>query len=491
MWLSKIKIPASLLIAALCFSIWLVDVVVRDTNVLVSAQHYQQRSRHQQYQQQHQRHNSHSRQQQQQQQQQSRSSRQQTQQQAKPASNKPKTHYDVLGVSQKATEGEIKKAYRQLAKVYHPDKNRDGNAEEAEKKFIELTKAYEILSDPQQKAIYDDELRYGTTGGGGYGSPFGGGHNPFFQQDMNQRFGGGNRRGQNPHFYTMEDVFREFHGQQQQHHQHHEEDEGEEEIYMFQGPDGRIYYESRRKPRNSRGFHFQFGGGGGGGPTSMLWQVLGVVILPLIQLFVFFTICSSIFKSCCGSGGNADEEDLPRRPQAARNNSVNATASASTSVVSNQLSIIEIQDFEKKGIIVLVAMNEYSERILLENRRKFRNDPLLFKTAKGLDQNKTLTKALHKLVDDYRREDGRDNENKVDQKDGDKDRKIVCVIALSKAGSRFDVIDVMCGKSGTTNAGSGAETRYTDKEVCVLVERWLEKMIEGRTPWQAVQYAFE
>ena len=62
-------------------------------------------------------------------------------------------YYEVLGVDRSASKEEIKKAYRQLARKYHPDVNKDDpNAEE---KFKEAKEAYETLSDPQKKAHYD------------------------------------------------------------------------------------------------------------------------------------------------------------------------------------------------------------------------------------------------------------------------------------------------------------------------------------------------
>ena len=63
-------------------------------------------------------------------------------------------YYEVLGVNKNATEDELKKAYRKLAKKYHPDANLD-NKEEAEKKFKEVNEAYETLSDPQKRKMYD------------------------------------------------------------------------------------------------------------------------------------------------------------------------------------------------------------------------------------------------------------------------------------------------------------------------------------------------
>jgi len=79
---------------------------------------------------------------------------------------KPKDYYETLGVPRDASTEQIKKAFRQLALKYHPDRNPDNKAE-AEKKFKEVAEAYEVLSDAEKRARYD---RFGHAGLGGFTS---------------------------------------------------------------------------------------------------------------------------------------------------------------------------------------------------------------------------------------------------------------------------------------------------------------------------------
>lgn len=76
-------------------------------------------------------------------------------------------YYDILGVSKGASEVEIKKAYRQMALKFHPDKNQGDKS--AEDKFKEAADAYGVLSDPQKKAQYDQFGHAGMSGSGGFG----------------------------------------------------------------------------------------------------------------------------------------------------------------------------------------------------------------------------------------------------------------------------------------------------------------------------------
>jgi molecular chaperone DnaJ len=86
-----------------------------------------------------------------------------------------KDYYEILGISKTATEPEIKRAYRKLALQYHPDRNK---GKDAETKFKEVTKAYEVLSDPQKKQTYDQFGHAAFEQGAGQG-PFGGAGGPF------------------------------------------------------------------------------------------------------------------------------------------------------------------------------------------------------------------------------------------------------------------------------------------------------------------------
>lgn len=101
-------------------------------------------------------------------------------------------YYEVLGVDKSATEADIKKAYRKLAKQYHPDVNQ--NDKQAEAKFKEVNEAYDVLSNPEKKSRYDQFGHAGTdpNGFGGYGGGgFGGGFDGFDVGDIFESFFGG------------------------------------------------------------------------------------------------------------------------------------------------------------------------------------------------------------------------------------------------------------------------------------------------------------
>lgn len=119
-------------------------------------------------------------------------------------------YYEVLGVDKGASEDEIKKAYRKLARQYHPDVNK---ASDAEQKFKEVKEAYDVLSDDQKRSTYDQFGHVDPNQQGGFGGQDFGGFGDIF--DM--FFGGGGQQRRNPNApqrgadlqYTMQIEFKE------------------------------------------------------------------------------------------------------------------------------------------------------------------------------------------------------------------------------------------------------------------------------------------
>ncbi len=99
----------------------------------------------------------------------------------------PRDYYEVLGVPRNASKDDLKKAFRQLARQYHPDVSSEPNAEE---RFKEINEAYTVLNDDQKRAAYDRFGHAGVNGGSGFpGGGFSGGF-PGFDEIFEELFGG-------------------------------------------------------------------------------------------------------------------------------------------------------------------------------------------------------------------------------------------------------------------------------------------------------------
>jgi len=166
------------------------------------------------------------------------------------------SYYDILGVDKKASDRQIKKAFRKLAVKYHPDKNKDPKAEE---KFREIVEAYEVLSDENKRKQYDQFGKHAQNfggGGGGTGFNFGGGgfnFNDFFKgfdefSSHKFKFGFGNRNNKNGGRFSsfFSNLF--------------DDDDAEEELGDFFGNKNSFF--STHFPND---INMDFGGGSSGG----------------------------------------------------------------------------------------------------------------------------------------------------------------------------------------------------------------------------------
>lgn len=167
-------------------------------------------------------------------------------------------YYNTLGVSENASQDEIKKAYKKLAQKYHPDKN-PKNKEEAEAKFKEVSEAYYVLGNDQKRKEYDTMRKYGGAagagqgfagaGGGGFGFDFNDFMNQFHAQEGGPQQGAGGRRfsfktGTGHGDYSVfDDIFADLFGGG-----------------GFGTSQGAFYQEQPRQKER----HFGFGGAGGG-----------------------------------------------------------------------------------------------------------------------------------------------------------------------------------------------------------------------------------
>jgi hypothetical protein len=270
-----------------------------------------------------------------------------------------RNHYDVLGLGRRSTATEIKKQYRKLAKKYHPDKNQgDSNAQE---RFVELSTAYETLSDDGKRREYDHELQFG---------------NPHHQYNHH-------------HHHPQQ--------RRQQHFQFGNEDQGEEEVFLFQSADGRIFTTTRNRRQfqqqhfsqeshNNPFFDFetygessQFDSGWWGyvhffflmilfGLNIIIMLLFGLhAISPMALLLLLIGLVMCCVPSRCFNG----RADNGRRRRS------NPTPAPPPDEEKDLAEVAE-DDFSIKGTIVVVATTDKGRTSLLILKNRYRRDPVQF-----------------------------------------------------------------------------------------------------------------
>jgi len=182
-----------------------------------------------------------------------------------------RSYYDILGVDKKASDRQIKKAFRKLAVRYHPDKNKDPDAEE---KFREIAEAYEVLSDENKRRQYDQFGKQGQSFGRGGGTGFNFNFDDFFKKfdefsSFKFKAGGGfgDRNKKNGgRFSFFSNLF--------------DDEDADEELGDFFGNRDSFFSSHFSKDINRN-----FGGGSGGGHCKTVTQRNGNTVTQ-------YTICS-------------------------------------------------------------------------------------------------------------------------------------------------------------------------------------------------------
>jgi curved DNA-binding protein CbpA len=294
---------------------------------------------------------------------------------------KDKTHYEVLGLRKDASEDSIKQQYRKLAKQYHPDKNRDDPS--ANEKFIEVSSAYETLSDPGKRRTYDQILSAPQSQG----------------QPMHGR-GGHHQPGFHPGFRFPSNQFPN----------------------EFSSAGGRSFvFERRASNGRSYTFSYSFGGAGPGQQfyydngvqrQSLLSQLISAVWLsPIPMIFSFFAIywCAS---RCCSSRAADDRDRQTYNRENIRQHSSHLPRDVSSEGSASKADDDLASSIRQRKCITIIPCSVQALSVISKLKRSFKADPLLF-------CNKVPSEIYGVELND------RDN------------RETVQVIAASKGGSRW------------------------------------------------------
>jgi hypothetical protein len=254
-----------------------------------------------------------------------------------------KTYYDILGVNKRASEQEIKKSYRELAKKYHPDKNKDD--QNAQAKFIEVSNAYETLSDLARRREYDLSLSDSQAGPRGASRTF-------------------DRR--NPHFTHFSSNPRQ--------------DPRTRKTYHFSSSNGDFHYTS-----SSDGLAEALGW-----MTTIL--SVGIFLMPFICLCCSALPLYGLYLLCCGRSKKSQQ--------------TTTSPSEAATGTSQTLPLLTKSALELEGRVLIVALSsEGYELVRKELKPIFLHDPVYFchcttdpKTARSTSRKSSSSPKLAQFV---------------------------------------------------------------------------------------------
>lgn len=373
---------------------------------------------------------------------------------------KPTDYYCHLGVKSTATESEIKKAYREKAKQYHPDKNPD-DPENAKKQFILISEAYEVLSDTKTRAEFDDVLKYGgsrSSSGNGFGQ-----HANYQSQQGFSRFG------QQRHSPNVDEMFRHFHDmfaeediffqqQRQQQRRQQQPFQGNPQqqnrrrfgkVHMQEDRFGNVYYSFSTEDTAHHGIFDDIFG------QIPIVRLLMRGFYNMCFMFLMIYVAYVIVHVCCIAGINQQPSSRPSSFEAKKR----------AHRISSGIPLLSKVNLLEPGVMIIASATPSVTAVLKHLQVRFQHDPFRFAElpSRIADAPQLIQSSIKRLV-------------------GDDNDKQLLVYALAKKSSQCAVL---CLDSDHLN---GYDLHSMDEKelgllIEQLVERWLEQLLQGGIPW--------